>query len=169
MLKYSESPLSQLPYLELFQRGGGSQGVYWGGQSRDIFRGGPVKKSPCICHQQLMPRWKLESTDAVTSSISSRVITPSPFKSYKWNVHLKRVYMRKKLSVFLGVLYCGVQRITKRKLTYLVTWECFMNFNTLTLFHCALVQFIFLDFTLFEFNNLGNLGGNPAETSLHIR
>ena len=88
-----------------------------------------------------MPRWKLESTDAVTSSISSRVITPSPFKSYKWNVHLKRVYMRKKLSVFLGVLYCGVQRITKRKLTYLVTWECFMNFDTLRLFHCALVQF----------------------------
>ena len=34
MLKYSESPLSQPPYLEL-------QG--WG-QSRDIFRGGPVKK-----------------------------------------------------------------------------------------------------------------------------
>ena len=27
----------------------------------------------------------------------------------------------------------------------------------------------FLDFTLVEFNNLGNLGGNPAETSLHIR
>ena len=46
MLKYSESPLSQLPYLELFQSGGGggSQGVFWGGQSRDMFRGGPVKK-----------------------------------------------------------------------------------------------------------------------------
>ena len=38
MLKYSESPLLQLPYLELFQSGGG------GGQSRDIFRGCPVKK-----------------------------------------------------------------------------------------------------------------------------
>ena len=24
--------------------GGGSQGVFWGGQSRDMFRGGPVKK-----------------------------------------------------------------------------------------------------------------------------
>ena len=48
MLNYSESPLSQLPYLELFQSGGGagggSQGVFWGGQSRDMFRGGPVKK-----------------------------------------------------------------------------------------------------------------------------
>ena len=45
MLKYSESPLSQLPYLELFQSGGGaSQGVFGGGQPRDIFRGGPVKK-----------------------------------------------------------------------------------------------------------------------------
>ena len=45
MFKYSESPLSQLPYLELFQSGGGaSQGVFGGGQSRDIFRGGPVKK-----------------------------------------------------------------------------------------------------------------------------
>ena len=46
MLKYLESPLSQLPHLELFQsRGGGaSQGVFWGGQSRDMFRGGPVKK-----------------------------------------------------------------------------------------------------------------------------
>ena len=169
MLKYSESPLSAA-ILRTFSKGGGAVRAFFGGASLDIFRGGPVKKSPCICHQQLMPRWKLESTDAVTSSISSRVITPSPFKSYKWNVHLKkRVYMRKKLSVFLGVLYCGVQRITKRKLTYLVTWECFMNFDTLRLFHCALVQFNFLDFTLFEFYNLGNLGGNPAETSLHIR
>ena len=45
MLKYLESPHSQLPYLELFQSGGGaSQGVFWGGQSRDVFRGGPVKK-----------------------------------------------------------------------------------------------------------------------------
>ena len=47
MLNYSESPLSQLPYLELFQSGGGgggSQGVFLGGQSRDMFRGGPVKK-----------------------------------------------------------------------------------------------------------------------------
>ena len=46
MLKYSESPLSQLPYLELFQSGGGGggRGVFWGGQSRDMFRGGPVKK-----------------------------------------------------------------------------------------------------------------------------
>ena len=45
MSKYSESPLSQLPYLELFQSvGGASQGVFGGGQSRDIFRGGPVKK-----------------------------------------------------------------------------------------------------------------------------
>ena len=44
-IKYSESPLSQLPYLEPFQsEGGGSQGIFWGGQSRDIFRGGPVKK-----------------------------------------------------------------------------------------------------------------------------
>ena len=47
MLKYSESPLSQLSYLELFQsRGGGaSRGIFGGGQSRDIFRGGPVKKT----------------------------------------------------------------------------------------------------------------------------
>ena len=46
MVKYSESPLSQLPYLELFQSGGrASQGFFWGGQSRDIFRGGPVKKN----------------------------------------------------------------------------------------------------------------------------
>ena len=44
MLKSAESPLSQLPYLELFQGGGAGQGVFWGGQSRDIFRGGSVKK-----------------------------------------------------------------------------------------------------------------------------
>ena len=51
MLKYSESPLSQLPYLELFLSvGGASQGVFWGGQSRDIFRGGPVKKITLYVH-----------------------------------------------------------------------------------------------------------------------
>ena len=45
MLKYSESPLSQLPYLELFQSVGGLVRAFLGGgQSRDIFRGGPVKK-----------------------------------------------------------------------------------------------------------------------------
>ena len=46
MLKYSESPLSQLPYLELFQRGGGDQsGRFLGGPVwRHFFRGGPVKK-----------------------------------------------------------------------------------------------------------------------------
>ena len=45
MLNYSESPLSQLPYLELFQSGGGAvRAFFGGGQSRDMFRGGPVKK-----------------------------------------------------------------------------------------------------------------------------
>ena len=52
MLKYLESPLSQLPYLELFQsRGGASQGIFGGGQSRDIFRGSPVKKHPVLSNQ----------------------------------------------------------------------------------------------------------------------
>merc|ERR1712105_324098 len=31
---------------------------------------------------------KSNSTEAMTSSISSLLMTPSPFKSYKWNVHL---------------------------------------------------------------------------------
>ena len=47
MLKYSESPLSQLPYLELFQsEGGASQGVF-GGASLETFSGeAQFKKHP---------------------------------------------------------------------------------------------------------------------------
>ena len=39
MLKYSESPLSQLPYLELFQSGGGPVRAFLGGASLEIFSG----------------------------------------------------------------------------------------------------------------------------------
>ena len=51
MFKYSVSPLSQSPYLELFRSRGGpvEDFFFWGGggggQSGDIFRGGPVKKN----------------------------------------------------------------------------------------------------------------------------
>ena len=34
-------------------RGGASKGILWGGQSRDIFRGGPVKKITLYVGQQL--------------------------------------------------------------------------------------------------------------------
>ena len=51
MLKYSESPLFQLPYLELFQSGrGASQGVF-GGASLDTFsREAQIKKMKWILH-----------------------------------------------------------------------------------------------------------------------
>ena len=49
MLKYSESPLSQLPYLELFQSGGGPVRAFFGGASLETFSGeAQLKKSPCM-------------------------------------------------------------------------------------------------------------------------
>ena len=49
MLKYSESPLSQLPYLELFQIGGGAVRAFFGGASQATFSGeAQLKKSPSI-------------------------------------------------------------------------------------------------------------------------
>ena len=72
MFKYSESPLSQPPYLELFQSmGGASRGILGGGQSRDIFRGGTVKKkTPCmkgdvLSDNFLMLWFKKDSLDTV--------------------------------------------------------------------------------------------------------
>ena len=138
-----------------------------------------IESSRCkyIFHQQLMPRWKLESTDAVTSSISSRVITPSPFKSYKWNVHLKEFIWRKILTlswcfyiVISKELRSGSWHIwSHENISWSWLHHCKDALIRSRLFHCALVLFNILDFTLVEFNNLGNLGGNPAETSLHIR
>ena len=55
MFKYSESPLSQLPYLELFQsgEGGGAVRGFFGGASLDTFSGeAQLKKSPCISKNQ---------------------------------------------------------------------------------------------------------------------
>ena len=55
MLKYSESLLSQLPYLELFQSGEGPVRAFFGGASLETFSGeAQLKKSPCT---NRVPDW----------------------------------------------------------------------------------------------------------------
>ena len=41
---FGTSPLSAAILRTFSKKGGAIQGVFWGGQSRDMFRGGPVKK-----------------------------------------------------------------------------------------------------------------------------
>ena len=49
MLKYLESPLSQPPYLELFQSRGGPVEAFFGGASLETFSGeAQLKKHPVV-------------------------------------------------------------------------------------------------------------------------
>ena len=54
MLKYSESPLSQLPYLELFQSVGGPVRAFFRGASLETFSGeAQLKKITLYLEQTL--------------------------------------------------------------------------------------------------------------------
>ena len=100
MLNYSESPLSQLPYLELFQRGGGgggSQGVFWGGQSRDMFRGGPVKKISLNKEDTLVSR-----TQPSGPLCLWQCLIPRGGPVWDFNIFLKSVTYWPTLSKFRG-------------------------------------------------------------------
>ena len=76
MLKYSESPLSQPPYLELFQSRGGPVEAFFGGASLETFSGeAQLKNHPVHKHwggrfswrKEAILKWKKQSTEKYQS------------------------------------------------------------------------------------------------------